>query len=192
MEKKSRCLLIIWQGKEIQFANKGELERQIPPIRKRFLYASDYAKASLQQIFTKEKLKTSAVFTADYFSNAILMNDGKLNFTLQAMPWHAQLSPLKTAVAIDANGDNLPDILLAGNYYENNIQMGRYDADYGTVLINEGNGKFGAESVNGLQIKGQVRHIAAIKIGQKQAYILVRNNDCAMVVQFENLVKKKK
>ena len=29
----------------------------------------------------------------------------------------------------------LPDILLVGNYYENNIQMGRNDADFGTILL---------------------------------------------------------
>ena len=47
---------------------------------------------------------------------------------------NAQLSPYKTAALIDIN-NNLPDILLGGNYYDNNIQMGRYDADYGTILI---------------------------------------------------------
>ncbi len=108
------------------------------------------------------------------------------------MPWQAQLSPYKDAVVVDANGDNLPDILLVGNYYENNIQMGRYDADYGTILVNKGNGKFDAESLNGLQIKGQVRHIRKINIGKKEAFILARNNDSAMVIQFRDLLKVKK
>jgi hypothetical protein len=102
------------------------------------------------------------------------------------MPWKAQLSPFKTAVVVDANGDNLPDILLAGNYYENNIQMGRNDADFGTILVNKGNGKFEAESINGLTIKGQVRHIKEINIGKKQAFILARNNDSTMIIQFKD------
>jgi len=112
------------------------------------------------------------------------MNDGKLNFSVLPMPWQAQLSPFKAGVIIDANGDNLPDILLAGNYYDNNIQMGRYDADFGTILLNKGSGKFEAETINGLQIKGQVRHIGEINIGKKKAYILARNNDSTMVIQF--------
>ena len=78
------------------------------------------------------------------------MNDGKLNFTVTALPWEAQLSPYRDAVVVDANHDSLPDILLFGNYYENNIQMGRYDADFGTILINHGKGQFDAESLNGL------------------------------------------
>jgi enediyne biosynthesis protein E4 len=30
--------------------------------------------------------------------------------------------------------------------------MGRYDADFGTVLVNKGNGNFICENINGLQI----------------------------------------
>ncbi|MEO6814027.1 MAG: VCBS repeat-containing protein [Ginsengibacter sp.] len=190
--KKEQVLTYYLGGKEIEFANKGELEKQIPIIKKHFLYAQDFAKASPEDIFTKEKLRTADILTADYFSNAILMNDGKLNFSIQPMPWQAQLSPYKDAVVVDANGDNLPDILLVGNYYENNIQMGRYDADFGTILVNKGNGKFEAETLNGLQIKGQVRHIQKINIGKKEAFILARNNDSTMVIQFKDNLKGKK
>jgi hypothetical protein len=153
--KKEQVLTYYLGGKEIEFANKGELEK-------------------------------AEILSADYFSNAILFNDGKLNFSVQAMPWQAQLSTYKDAVMIDANGDDLPDILLVGNYYENNIQMGRYDADFGTILINRGNGKFECVALNGLVIKGQVRHIQKINIGKKEAFILVRNNDSTMVIQFKD------
>jgi hypothetical protein len=182
--KKEQLLTYYLDGKEIQFANKGELERQLPIIKKRFLYASDFAKATLEEIFTKEKLKSADTLTANYFPNALLLNDGKMNFSVQSLPWQAQLTSYKTAVLINANGDDLPDILLGGNYYDNNIQMGRYDADFGTILVNRGKSKFNAESINGLQIKGQVRHIQKIKIAGKEAFILAKNNDSLQVIQF--------
>jgi hypothetical protein len=188
--KKEQIVTYYLQGQEIPFANKEDLQKQIPVIKKRFLYAADFAKASLDDIFTKDKLEKSDTLTADYFSNAILMNDGKLNFSVHAMPWQAQLSTYKTATVVDANGDHLPDILLAGNYYENNVQMGRNDADFGTILVNKGNGKFEANSINGLQIKGQVRHIQKINIGKKQAFILARNNDSTMVIEFKEMQNK--
>ena len=146
----------------------------------------DFAKASLKDIFSSSKLEKADVFTADYFSNAVLMNQGNLNFTVQALPWEAQLSSYRDAVVVNANDDSLPDILLVGNYYDNNTQMGRYDADFGTILLNHGNGSFTAESINGLTIKGQVRHIGKIGIAKKEAYILARNNDSAMIIQFKN------
>ncbi len=188
--KNEQVLTYYLAGKEIEFATLGELENQIPIIKKRFQSAQDFAKASLDDIFTKEKLESADTLTANYFANSILMNDGKLNFSVQPMPWKAQLSPFKTAVVVDANGDNLPDVLLAGNYYDNNIQMGRNDANYGTILLNKGNGKFDAESINGLQVKGQVRHIKEINIGNKNAFVLARNNDSTMVIQFKDQGKK--
>ncbi len=182
--KKEQVLTYYLQGHEIPFANKDELQKQMPIIKKRFLYAEDFAKASLNNIFSADKLKNADVLTADYFPNSVLINDGKLNFITQPLPWLAQLSPYKDGVVVNANNDKLPDILLFGNFYENNIQMGRNDADFGTILINRGNGKFDCESINGLQIKGQVRHIKKIKIGKQEAYIIVRNNDSAMVIKF--------
>ena len=183
--KKEQILTYYLNGKEIPFANKDELTKQMPIIKKKYLYAADFANATLEEIFSKEKLKEAQLLTADYFSNAVLINHGNLNFTIEALPWEAQLSPMHDAQIVDANGDNLPDILLVGNYYDNNIQMGRYDADYGTLLINKGNGKFETEKLNGLQIKGQVRHIKPIQIKQQQSFILAKNNDSIQIIQFK-------
>ena len=184
--KKEQVVTYYLNHHEIPFANKDELQRQIPVIKKRFLYAEDFAKASLKDIFTDDKLQSADKLTANYFQNSVLVNDGKMNFSTQPLPWLAQLSQYKDGVLINANNDNLPDVLLFGNFYDNNIQMGRNDADFGSILINKGNGKFVCESINGLQIKGQVRHIKKINIGKQEAYILVRNNDSVMVIKFAN------
>ncbi len=183
--KKEQVLTCYLQNREIPFANKGEIEKQLPGMKKQFLYAEDFAKASLTDMFSKEKLDKADLFSADYFSNAMLINDGKLNFTVQALPWQAQLSCYKTAVVINANNDSLPDILLGGNFYANNIQMGRYDGDYGTILINNGKDSFTCENLNGVIIKGQVRHISSIKIGKSDAIIMARNNDSLKVIRFK-------
>lgn len=183
--KKEQVLTYYLNDHELPFANKDELQKQVPVIKKRYLYAEDFAKASLAQIFTAEKLKSANALTADYFSNSVLMNDGNINFKTLPLPWLAQHTPYKDAVVVNANNDNLPDVLVFGNFYDNNIQMGRNDSDFGTILINKGDGKFDCESINGLQIKGQVRHIKKINIGKQEAYILVRNNDSTMVIKFK-------
>ena len=68
--------------------------------------------------------------------------------------------------------------------------MGRYDADFGTILLNKGKGKFEVENINGLQIKGETRHIKKILIQGKEAFVLVRNNESTMVISFKDLLKK--
>jgi enediyne biosynthesis protein E4 len=182
--KKDQILSYYLDGRELPFANKDELEKQLPTLKKRFLYAEDFAKAKFSDIFSQEDLDKAQIMTANYFSNAIFMNRGNLKFEAIAMPWQAQLSSYRDAVVIDANRDSLPDILLVGNYYDNNIQMGRYDADYATLLINHGKDSFSTESLNGTQIRGQVRHIKKINVGGLPSFILARNNDSTMVIRF--------
>ncbi len=184
--KKEQVLTYYLNGHELPFANKEELEKQMPVLKKKFLYAEDFANASLEDIFSSDMLRKADTLSADYFANAVLINDGNLNFTVNALPWQAQLSSYRDAVVVNANDDSLPDILLFGNYYENNIQMGRYDADFGTVLVNHVKGKFTAESINGLQVKGQARHVSKINIANKESFILARNNDSTMIIQFSN------
>jgi hypothetical protein len=182
--KKDQVLTYYIGGHELPFASMEELEKQLPDIKKKFLYAGDFAKASLKELFTADKLEKADTLSADYFANAVLLNQGDGNFTVQALPWEAQLSPYRDAIAINANNDSLPDILMVGNYFENSVQISRNDADFGTILVNHGNGAFSAESINGLQVKGQVRHIGKIAIAHKEAFVLARNNDSVKVIQF--------
>jgi len=183
--KKEQVVTYYLGGHEIPFATKDDIQKQIPSIKKKFLYASDFAKAPLNEIFSEEKLENSKILAADYFANSILLNEKNLIFKTLQLPWLAQLSTLKDAVIVNANNDSLPDVLLVGNFYDNNIQMGRNDADFGTILINKGDGLFTCESINGLEIKGQVKHIKEIKIGGQEAFILARNNDSVMVIKFK-------
>jgi len=189
--KSEQILTYFLAGKEIPFVNKGELEQRIPDLKKRFLYADGFAKSSLNDLFTAEKLKSATVLTANYFSNALLMNRGGLQFETIALPAGAQLSSFKDAKVVNANNDALPDILLMGNYYDNSIKIGRYDADFGTILINKGGGLFECGILNGLSIKGQVRHISPINIGNEAAFILTRNNDSAMIIKFMGIKNKR-
>jgi hypothetical protein len=181
---KEQILTYYLDGREIPFAGKEELERQIPSLKKSFLYAENFAKATLQDLFSLDKLRSSDTLTANYFSNAVLINQGHLNFSLQPLPPEAQWSTYRDAVVVDANGDQLPDILLVGNYYDNNIGIGRNDADFGTLLLNHGHHSFSTSTLNGLAIKGQVRHIRPIGIGGQPSFILTRNNDSTLIIRF--------
>ncbi|MBM3417001.1 MAG: hypothetical protein FJY20_11300 [Bacteroidetes bacterium] len=183
--KKEQVITYYLQGKELPFANKAELEKQIPSIKKKYLYAEDFAKASLRDIFGTDKLKKANVYEADYFSNALLINNGNGSFTVKELPWQAQLTSYTDAALVYASNESLPDILLTGNFYANNIQMGRYDADYGTILLNKGNGNFKYSMLPGLNIKGEARRVKKINLQQYQhpSYLIARNNDSLLLIR---------
>ncbi|HEX5669123.1 MAG TPA: VCBS repeat-containing protein, partial [Chitinophagaceae bacterium] len=113
------------KGQEIPFANKAELEKQMPGLKKKFLYAEDFAKAGIDQIIDRSKLNEARVYSAETFSNVLLINDGKMKFTMQPLPPEAQFTAYKDALVFDLDGDGWKDILLGGNYYGDAIAMGR-------------------------------------------------------------------
>ncbi len=181
--KKEQLITYYLGNKEIPFSNKDELQKQLPGMKKKYLYAEDFAKASLQEQFGNEKLKKADLFSADFFENVILINEGNWKFTFKSLPWQAQLAPYRDAIVVNANNDNRPDILLAGNFDHNNIQMGKYNADIGTILINKGNGDFSCENLNGITMRGEVRHIRKITAVGKEILILAKNNDSVRVIR---------
>ena len=183
--KYEQILTYYLRGQEIPFASKQELEKQLPVLKKNYLLAEDFAKAPLNKLLEADKIADAHHFTATDFSNVVLLNDGSFQFKVVPLPFQAQLSTFRDAVVIDANNDNLPDILLAGNYYDNNVEIGRNDGDFGSVLINKGKGQFAYQQINGITLKGQVRHVKPIGVGKQKAFVLAKNNDSLMIIKFK-------
>jgi hypothetical protein len=161
-------------GQEIPFASKVLLEKSMPYLKKKFLYAEDFAKADMPTLLGSEKLRKSLKLSANYFQNAVFINNSNLQFTLQPLPPAAQYSTFRTAVKMGNT------IGLFGNYYYNNIEIGRQDADVG-ILLSFANGKMN-ESLPGVEVSGQVRKILPINIKGKLAYVLAKNNAAIQII----------
>jgi enediyne biosynthesis protein E4 len=168
--KKEQVVTYYLQGNEHVFATIADLQRQIPILKKKILYAQKFAQMSLSDIFTAAKMDKAQKFEANYMENAVIINKGNGQYETVSLPDLAQLTPYKTAQIVDANGDNLPDVLMYGNYFGNNIQLGRNDADFGKILINKGNCRFEARNTEGVQVRGEVRRMLPIRIGKNQKY----------------------
>lgn len=172
-------------NEQIPFATKHELEKQLPYLKKKYLFAADFAKASLSSLFGTDKIDAASKLTANEFSNCVLLNKGNFQFEMIDLPWQAQLTSYRSAAIADIGANGLPDIVLMGNYYDNNVELGRLDGDFGTYLINKGNGHFEYAPLNGLVIKGQIRRIGAIKIHNRQAFVIAKNDDSTRIIQFK-------
>ncbi len=183
--KKEQVVTYYLNQTEIPFGNKDELVKQLPSFKKKFLYAADFAKSNINDIFGKQKLRTADKFKANYFSSVVFINNGNFEFLVKKLPWQAQLSTCNNFAIIQANNDNLPDLFVASNFYYSNVQMGKYDADYGTVLINRGSGNFEANNFAKYLMKGEVKHIKPITINKELHYILTKNNDSTKVLKFK-------
>lgn len=172
-------------GREIPFANKDELQKQLPGLKKKYLYAADFARATLDELFPKGILKNKEILEADCFETSWMINEGKKGFTRKALPWTLQLTPYRCAVMLDINGDGKEDIFMGGNFFENNIQMGRNDAAGAAVLINDGNGNWKHVSPEpGLSLL-EIRQVQCIRVGKKDMLLLACNNDFLRLISFD-------
>ncbi|OYW77868.1 MAG: hypothetical protein B7Z27_07875, partial [Sphingobacteriia bacterium 32-37-4] len=75
--------------------------------------------------------------------------------------------------------------LLLGNFGYNNIEIGRQDADFGTVLEWNQQGKPTASTLKNIQVNGEVRKAESIKIGNTQCWILAKNNGALQVLKLK-------
>ncbi len=182
-QKYDQVLSYFMEEAEIPFANKMEMEKQFPLIKKQFIYAKDYAKAEIKD-FMGGRFSSGELLEANYFASVVYMNDGKGNYTKIPLPPLAQISPINTFEVIDVNHDKYPDLVVGANFYRSNIQMGRYDADFGTVLVNKGKGRFVVDDKYALSLSGELKSIKSITRNGKKAYIMSRNNEKTVLYSF--------
>ncbi|MBK6266391.1 VCBS repeat-containing protein [Marivirga sp. S37H4] len=183
--QKEQILTYYLQGKEIPFANHADLMKQMPQLRKRYLYAADFAKASLDGIFGELKIDQSEVLEVNTFENVWFENDGQMNFEKHNLPKRLQFSSINAIEKLTDPGKSA-DFLLAGNFYDNTIEMGKYDADYGNILGFSEYGEAIVRKTKGLSLQGQVRKLATITIDGKPHIIVARNNDFLQVLSVED------
>ena len=171
-------------GKEIPFASKIQLEKKMPYLKKKFLYAADFAEASMSELFGKNKIDQSKKLSVECFENTVFINDGNMNFTANILPYPFQLSTFKAAATIQTFKNSARAIAMMGNFYANNVELGRQDADFGSILISNADKTFNFSTFNGITITGEVRKIERIIIGKRIAYILAKNNNALQIITF--------
>lgn len=160
--------------KDYTFLGKGELEKQVPLLKKKFLYYHDFAGKTVQELFG-DSLKTDNVLSVNTFSSGVFYNQGNGKFQFKAFPSSAQVAPLFAFAQFSGDKNS---ILAGGNFYGVLPYEGRYDADYGNVLTADKNRNFQISSPvkNGFLLRGEVRDIQKIKTKNGYIYAVSRNN----------------
>ncbi|MEZ4775120.1 MAG: VCBS repeat-containing protein [Bacteroidia bacterium] len=166
------------EGKSYPMAWKDDLIGQLPKLKGKFIKYSDYASATISDIFSPEELEGAEVLNARTFATSYIENLGNNQFRLTPLPIQAQVSPVYAITLEDVNADQYPDIILAGNLSGTRVKLGAYDGNHGVILAGNGNGTF--STINpmhaGLKIKGDVRDMVFVGDQKGKMLIVVRNN----------------
>lgn len=181
-------------GKDKPVFMKRDVQDGLPVLKKQNLRHAVYAKKTIQELFTKEQLKNVGVKEVNYSSSCIAFSKGTGNFEIQPLPVVVQLSSVKAIAFTDVNNDGHPDIVLGGNEFNFQPQLGRLDASLGDVLLNDGKGNFILldEGASGIGLTGMVRDIAVIKGKDGNSLLFLRNNDYPVLFKFKKQEVAKK
>ncbi|WP_419700037.1 VCBS repeat-containing protein [Mucilaginibacter sp. NFX135] len=157
------------------FLGKGDIEKQVPLIKKKFLYFHDFAGKTVEQLFG-DSLNDSKPLKAASFQSGIFYNKGQGHFEFKTFPSSAQVAPLFSLAAFTAG--NNKGVLAGGNFSGVLPYEGKYDADYGDVMLLNNKKEFINNSVvsSGFLLLGEVRDIKTIKTARGVIYVVAINN----------------
>ena len=166
----------------------GDLNGQSPMFRKKFDFFKDYARATIDDLFTAEERQGATTLVGNYDRSTYFENLGNGKFIAHELPIETQTSPINDIVTDDIDNDGNTDILMVGNDFGNEVFIGRYDALNGAMLM--GDGKGGFRSVNtqasGFLVPGDAKAIVKLQGADGKPLFIVTQNKGKLLVFKKN------
>jgi hypothetical protein len=180
-----QLLYTYYQGANRLFATKDELAKQMPSLNKKFLSYKTYAQTPPDKVIEPAKLAKALQLNVFELRSGVFKNNGRGTFTFEPLPDEVQFSPVNAILEYDFDQDGRKEWLLGDNFYDTNIQMGRYDAGYGTLLKADGKGKLAVipNRTTGLLLKGQIRALALLNFQQDILVMVGRNKESLQLLK---------
>ncbi|MBD2704626.1 VCBS repeat-containing protein [Spirosoma sp. BT702] len=153
---------------------RDALNQQVIQFRRKYQRFADYAAVTFDDLFSDDDRKGAYQVQATYLESAYVENLGQGKFAIHALPRLAQVSPIYGIVVHDFNQDGQLDVVLTGNFYPNEVNMGREDASLGLVLLGDGRGHWKplSPTKSGLQIRGDARSSTLLVGPNKKKYLI--------------------
>jgi hypothetical protein len=179
-------IVLSYKSDDTEYPVRGRQcsSQQMPSIKEKFKNYNSFASASLEEIYSDEILEESLKYEITSFQSVYLENkDGVFN--AKELPYQAQLSNINSIVVKDVDSDGNLDALLGGNLYNAEVETPRNDASYGLWLKGDGKGGFRTQlpRESGLVMRGDVRNIKTIQVGQETHLIVAKNDEAIQQIK---------
>ena len=174
------------EGKSYPLVLRHDLIKQLPHLKKKYVYYTNYKGQAIEDIFTSEELKNSIVHEVTMLESILLINNGDASFKIKPLPTESQFAPIYAISASDFDKDGVIDLVLGGNLYNVKPEIGSYDASYGQFLKGTGNGDFTVYSMgeSGLFLDGEIRDFKIFSHKQNDLLLVSKNNSTVDFYQY--------
>ncbi|MBR9922264.1 MAG: VCBS repeat-containing protein [Bacteroidetes bacterium] len=165
------------EDQSLPFVLRHDLVAQMPHLKKKYLKYENYQGQTIEDIFSPEEMEGTIILKVTELASCVFLNQGDGTFQKQVLPMEAQFAPVYALLTGDYNADGNLDLLSAGNLYEAKPEVGKYDADYGLVLLGSDGGFSALRSAeSGFRTSGAVRDLQRMKINGEERIVVVQNN----------------
>jgi hypothetical protein len=174
-------------GVEYPVERYGRLIDQLAMFRVRFQTYESYAEATMDDVLTQEQWEMAEHFVAYTFTTSIFEQRDDGTLVRHDLPTEAQFAPTRGIVVRDVNGDELPDLVLAGNDFTIRLPWGPSDAGNGVVLLNQGDLTFEPlrSRESGFFAPGDVRDLMVVDTRSGSLLFVANNNAPLEVFRFD-------
>ena len=166
------------EGEKFPLRGRECSSQQIPGIKKKFKNYESFSNATLEEVYTEDRLENSLHYQVKSFASIYLENRNG-EFIIHELPNLAQLSSINQILVEDYNKDGNLDVLLAGNLFASEVETPRNDAGIGLFLQGDGKGDFKPinASKSGFYTTGDVKDMTQITLNNKNYIVVAKNND---------------
>jgi hypothetical protein len=114
----------------------------MPFLKDRFETYHSFASATLEEIYSEQRLNEALRLDVTTVDSVLLRNDGKGRFVAEPLPDLAQMAPSFGMQFLHANDDPYIDLFLAQNFHAPQRETGRMNGGVGALLLGTPDGKF--------------------------------------------------
>ena len=165
------------EGKLYPYAGRDAIISQVSVLKKQFVRYSQYANATIEDIFDAAQIKAATKHTVNTFKTMLFINEGN-KFISKELPYQTQFAPVYDFIVEDFNGDNRKDILMAGNFLYSETETGEMDAGNGVLLLQNADKGFDyvPNTRHGFWAQKEVRELETLNLGNGSKAIITGNN----------------
>jgi hypothetical protein len=152
------------QDKRYPYITKEELGQQMPSFNAKYADYESFSNVTTDDLFSKSELKSAERLEVNTLETICFLSNADGKFDIIKLPVQAQYAPIHAISIMDVNNDGNQDVLLFGNNSHTKLRLGKHDANYGTLLLNNGKGVFRYvnQTQSGFDILGDVRSVLEI------------------------------
>lgn len=177
-----------YKNEEVPVRGRECSSQQMPFIAEKFETYSEFANASIIDIYGKDEVTNAYAKEVVTFESVLLIAQPDGSYTVQTLPNQAQAFPLLGCLSMDLNDDDVDDLLLLGNMYNTEVETPRLDAGSGLVLLSDQESGYRA----GLCPRycfyaiGNTKELHSITVEERKYIIALANNGAPSMFQVVN------